>query len=587
MARILLVQVALPSRKSVNSLRSTTLIRSCAIFLLLLAGGLAHADGVPIVMERLANDGATDAQAIVSGARDTQFRPEAYAAITPQPDRESWYRVRLASDWDGERPPLLSISDPQGLVVTAYVPPAYAAKEHSIYAVKANAGFTRHALVVVLPDHLRATAPVYLRVNAERAIPRPIEVQNIIDARVDDLAHGRLDVFFPAIQLATVLVMLSFFVVLRERMYVYFVGLTLFVVIYELYAFGIGYELFPLSLLAPLGARPMWFAALLGELFMVAFSRQFLELARSAPRLDRMFRVISWPLVALVLCAAIPPLSRGWWIEEALALTLLVIAPLLILAGVFAWQHGGRRGGFYLCAWIPGLLFVIVRALQLTVRWPLPLWLEFAVPAAFAYASVVLAFGLSDHTLSMRHERDVAHRLAEHDALTGALNRRAILAQLRAAFFHAHETGEPLSLLFLDLDHFKRLNDSYGHRAGDQCLRAVVGPIATELRQGDALGRYGGEEFLVVLPGASAEDARVVAERIRDRVEAMPLLVSGTRVALTLSVGVAALDAGVHTPEDLVECADAALYRAKSEGRNLVSTHPGSAVPPDEIIAEP
>jgi diguanylate cyclase (GGDEF)-like protein len=211
--------------------------------------------------------------------------------------------------------------------------------------------------------------------------------------------------------------------------------------------------------------------------------------------------------------------------------------------------------------------------MQLTLQWPLPMWLEFALPAAFAYASLVLAFGLADHTLAIRHERDVAHRLAEHDALTGVLNRRAILARLRAAFLQARESGEPLSLLFLDLDHFKRVNDSYGHRAGDQCLRAVIGPIASELRQGDALGRYGGEEFLVVLPGAGAGNAQIVAERIRGRVQDMPMLVSGTRIGLTLSVGIAALEEDVLTPDDLLERADAALYRSKSAGRNVVSTH--------------
>ncbi|MEO5623594.1 MAG: diguanylate cyclase [Dokdonella sp.] len=552
------------------------LVRWCT-FALLAGCAFVRAEGVPIAVDRLERDPAqTDAAAVIAGAYRDQFHSEAYAALTPMGDREVWYRVHLASDWRTERPPVLSIFDPQGLDITAYAPPTYAGVVHSIYSAKANAGFTRHALVVILPAALSATTPIYLRVAPERAIPRRICIHDITQARVSDLARGRLDVLFPAIQLATLLVMLSFFVVLRERMYAYFVGLVGFTVVYELYAFGIGYELFPLDLFASLGARPMWVAAAAGGFFLIVFSIQFLELDRSAPRLDRLIRLFRWPLGALALCAAIPPLSNGWWVEEALALTMLFVAPLLIVAGVVSWQHGGRRGGFYLCAWIPGLLFLIVRALQLIARWPLPEWLEFALPAALAFASVVLAFGLSDYSLSMRHERDVAHRLAEHDELTGALNRRAILDRLRTAFLHARESFEPLSVLFLDLDHFKRLNDSYGHRAGDQCLRAVVVSIAGELRQGEALGRYGGEEFLIVLPGASSADAQVVAERIRNRVETMPLLVSGLQMQLTLSIGVAALDLQVHSAEDLIECADAALYRAKSGGRNLVSTHPGS-----------
>jgi diguanylate cyclase (GGDEF)-like protein len=248
---------------------------------------------------------------------------------------------------------------------------------------------------------------------------------------------------------------------------------------------------------------------------------------------------------------------------------------------MLAWQRGGRRGGYFLCAWIPGLLLTLARALQLALQWPLPAWLEFALPAALAFASLVLAFGLAEQTLTVRHERDVAHRLAEHDMLTGVLNRRAVLARLRSAFVEARSRRAGLAVLFLDLDHFKRINDSFGHRTGDQCLRAVIAPISGELRQGDALGRWGGEEFLVVLPGVDAARAGAVAERIRACIEKLPLLVSGARVGLTMSIGIAALDEHVSTPEDLIEGADLALYRAKAEGRNRVCLHADEGAAPE------
>ena len=177
--------------------------------------------------------------------------------------------------------------------------------------------------------------------------------------------------------------------------------------------------------------------------------------------------------LGLAACALVPVISRGWWIEDALSVLLLMTIPVLITGAVLAWQHGGRRGGLFLAAWIPALLLTILRVLQLRMQWPLPLWLEFGLPAALTYANLVLAFALAGQTLSFRYERDVAHKLAEHDPLTGVLNRRAILARLRAEFAKARLSGEPLSLLFLDLDHFKNVNDSFGHRAGDQCLRSV------------------------------------------------------------------------------------------------------------------
>lgn len=564
-------------------------IRSRAValgLLFLLFATAAHAQPVAIVVERLDRDlPASAVGRMVAGAYGGEFEAQAYAAIVPSQDHPLWYRVRIAATWTAARPPLLSIADPQGMDVEAFLPPDYTGTSHSIYDTAARDGFTRHALAILLPPSFRSTEWIYLRVAPERANPRRLEITDVIDGRVRDLMAARLDVLFPAIQLATVLVMLAFFLTLRERMYGLFVGHVLCLVLYELYAFGIGYEIAPFDLLAPMHARPVWLFGALTSILLFRFSSQFLDLRRCAPRVDRLLRAFSWPLALLAVCSAIVPLSAGWWVEDVLVRIVLVSAPLLIVGGVLAWQDGSRRGGFYLCAWVPGLLFLVARMLQLIMHWPLPTWLEFALPGAFALASVVLSFGLADHTLSMRHERDVAHRLAEHDVLTGVMNRRAIVTRLRAAFICARETRTPLSLLFLDLDHFKEVNDTYGHRAGDHCLRALVDPISCEMRQTDSLGRYGGEEFLIVLPGVEAENAELVADRIRSRVQEMTMLVSGARIALTLSVGIASLSPGMLTPEDLIERADVALYRAKAGGRNRVRYAAGAMTPKPMPVA--
>jgi diguanylate cyclase (GGDEF)-like protein len=544
----------------------------------LFAIGPAHAAPAPLTIERLGDSVATpDPARLVAGDYDASFEPQPYAAIVPSRAHDVWYRIRLTADWNDPRPPALAIFDPVGLHTDIYSPPGYVARPHSIYSDEGDQGYTRHAIVVILPPTLRADTPLYVRVAPERAIPRRVEVRDVQEYRVGDLERARLDVLFPAFQLATLLVMVAFFLALRERMYAYFVAYVLCLVLYELWIFGIGYEIPVMRWAAPMAQRPAWCAALLSVAFNIAFSRLFLELARWAPKCDRVLAIAVWVFGALAVASVTPVISRGWWVEDALSILLLLTIPVLITAAVLVWQHGGRRGGLFLGAWIPALLLVIVRVLQLRMQWPLPLWLEFGLPAALAYANLVLAFVLAGQTLSFRYERDVAHRLAERDPLTGVLNRRAILARLRAEFAKARQTGEPLSLLFLDLDHFKNVNDSYGHRAGDQCLRSVIDPIAGELRQGDALGRYGGEEFLILLPGAGASDAEVVAERIRRRVQEMPMLISGTRIGLTVSLGVAAVDGDVTLADDLIERADAALYRSKSAGRNQVTTHAGAA----------
>ncbi|MDE2148356.1 MAG: GGDEF domain-containing protein [Gammaproteobacteria bacterium] len=135
-----------------------------------------------------------------------------------------------------------------------------------------------------------------------------------------------------------------------------------------------------------------------------------------------------------------------------------------------------------------------------------------------------------------------AERRAQIDPLTGVLNRRSFLEQLDAACLRIRARDLPLALLFIDLDHFKEINDSYGHPAGDTCLRASIDPIRSELHQSDVIGRYGGEEFVVILSGADAAAARAVAERICRRVASTSVEGFNPPINLTCSIGIAASD---------------------------------------------
>lgn len=163
---------------------------------------------------------------------------------------------------------------------------------------------------------------------------------------------------------------------------------------------------------------------------------------------------------------------------------------------------------------------------------------------------------------------------AELDALTGSLNRRSIDQWLVRSFAEADRDGQPLSVLFVDLDRFKRINDRYGHAAGDQCLRAVAGTLAGALEEGDMFGRYGGEEFIALLPGRSGAAARQIGERLRAAVERQVMEWEGQAIKLTVSVGVATRRDGERTPAATIERADKALYASKRAGRNCVHVAP-------------
>jgi two-component system cell cycle response regulator len=163
------------------------------------------------------------------------------------------------------------------------------------------------------------------------------------------------------------------------------------------------------------------------------------------------------------------------------------------------------------------------------------------------------------------------------DALTGVHNRRYLEGRLLEEIERGRRHGHALSCLYLDIDHFKQVNDRIGHQAGDQVLREVAARIKAELRLSDTLGRFGGEEFVVLLAETAADDARNVAERIRESVSEQPLAIdAGEPLAVSISIGVASVPAAgmqsavAEIARQLLGNADRALYRAKEGGRNRV-----------------
>lgn len=179
------------------------------------------------------------------------------------------------------------------------------------------------------------------------------------------------------------------------------------------------------------------------------------------------------------------------------------------------------------------------------------------------------------HGLGLAMNNALAHdrlqRLAALDPLTGVYNRRFGLGRLHEEYERAVRMSSPLGVLMFDLDHFKTVNDTYGHLIGDRVLKSICGITRALLREGDVLLRYGGEEFLAILPGASAQDLQLVAERIRKTTEESALSDGERTVRVTLSVGgVAFPNQNVSGEDALIQMADEALYRAKEAGRNRV-----------------
>ncbi len=168
---------------------------------------------------------------------------------------------------------------------------------------------------------------------------------------------------------------------------------------------------------------------------------------------------------------------------------------------------------------------------------------------------------------ALSHER--LQRVAAIDPLTGLYNRRFGMERLSEEFSRSVRTNDPLGVVLFDIDHFKAVNDIYGHQAGDNVLKLIAENAKSVLREGDILMRYGGEEFLAVLPGAGEADLRTIGERMRRIVESSVTLDSSTEIRVTISLGgVSFPSAGAADLDDLIRMADAAMYDAKNAGRN-------------------
>jgi diguanylate cyclase (GGDEF)-like protein len=273
-------------------------------------------------------------------------------------------------------------------------------------------------------------------------------------------------------------------------------------------------------------------------------------------------------MLALVWFKLVQPDYRWRVVTFSVVLAALVSAHARLI-----WREGkGFASGFAVMVLASQAAIHIARALiSFWMDAPdgnafKPSPIQAAYLAAFSFS--ILLGGIGFVLMVSERLREEFEHLAAHDSLTGAMTRRAVLAAGQHEMGRWQRYGRPLSALMLDLDHFKRINDEHGHLAGDRVLIDVVKALREVLRHADVLGRYGGEEFIALLPEADSAAALVTAERLRAAVANACTL--GGSAPCTVSIGLASTQPGDAHLDSLLTRADAALYRAKALGRNRV-----------------
>ncbi len=183
--------------------------------------------------------------------------------------------------------------------------------------------------------------------------------------------------------------------------------------------------------------------------------------------------------------------------------------------------------------------------------------------------TVLLKFYAHNNIDNVFHDK--IYRMATIDTGTQIFNKKYLLESLESEFKFSRAYNRPLSLIYYDLDHFKKVNDVYGHNAGDYILKETARITGLAIRKDDVFARFGGEEFCIILPGTEAKTAADLAERIRQAVEAHEFCFDDKVMKQTVSLGVTQLDSSMSSPKEFLESADQKLYRSKKEGRNRVT----------------
>lgn len=281
-------------------------------------------------------------------------------------------------------------------------------------------------------------------------------------------------------------------------------------------------------------------------------------------------------VISLVALASAGLLSSLWpqALEEMAALSwLLALVPAFLFTYYRGWE-GAAIG--LLIAMLVLIAIEIVPALVTGTH------VDWRITGALTVVFIAAAFGVGGLAELLQRQKDVAMKLAFHDTLTGLPNRR-MLDLFLEQHFAAAQRGQTLAVVMFDLDRFKAYNDAYGHAEGDAALHTFGSILMDETRDADVAGRYGGEEFLAILPAESAAGARRYAERVA-QILARRELPSGTRI--TVSAGVAVSDPTMSSATELVRAADASLYQAKAAGGNRVEPSAAREVGPTPSEAE-
>ena len=298
------------------------------------------------------------------------------------------------------------------------------------------------------------------------------------------------------------------------------------------------------------------------------FASRFLDLSRRAPLARRgVHSLCIAGLVAMGGAVVAGAQEAAAWIAFGF---VVVFAITMLVLGAHAIRNGFQAGRYFLAAAIAAMTGTLITTLAVLGLIPYTVWTFRAVEAGMLADATLLALALAHRYRLDQMERLRAEQLARTDQLTRLPNRRAFRELAEPIWSNTLRNNRNIALIMLDIDHFKRLNDTYGHARGDEVLAMVGQVLLATARRGDVIARWGGEEFMMLMPETDKHQASVLAERLRLQISSSHFSTPAGEISVTVSFGVAQRN-GDATLDELIDEADTMLYRAKQLGRNQVS----------------
>jgi diguanylate cyclase (GGDEF)-like protein len=454
-----------------------------------------------------------------------------------------------------------------------------------------------------VPLAIGESVRIYIRVRTEGSLQVPLFLRSPRAMLAKDHEEQFALGLFYGVMVAMLLYNLLIFLSIRDISYLYYVTYIFGWAMFQMSLNGLAFEyLWPESPKWGNMATPFFVGSTLVAAAM--FARVFLETRTHMPRFDRLLKVSAGAATIATVSAVVASYGIAMKLGTFVALTESI---LIVSVALWSLKKGVRQARFFMLAWSALLLGIMVYALKTFGVLPSNTFTEYGMQLGAAAELILLSFALAHRMRLLKEdneriqreaneslERRVQERtqeldeallrlsqaneklkdLSHIDGLTAINNRAYFNEQFEFEWQRAMRVRSPVGLLMIDVDHFKRFNDTYGHLGGDACLKVVAQTIQQAIkRPADRCYRYGGEEFSALLPHTDMEGSIYIAETICRAVEALDFRIDGKRIPVTISIGVSSIiPERDFACEALISYADQALYQAKRNGRNRVES---------------